>query len=433
MNKIRTLTTILLFTISFSALAAAKIKVVVTPTKQGWLYEKGEPIFYKVEVLQEGSPLRQNLKVHFQIKPEKMAVIKEGDIKLKKGVAIIQGVKGTKPGFLRCFASVQVDGQKVDSWGTAGVAVAELRATETFPDDFSAFWAHQLKELAKVPIDPQMQKLTAQCTKDYNVYSVSFQNIRQKYGRAYSRIYGTLTVPAKAGKYPAILNCPGAGVKKQGKDSRAKQGVIILKIGIHGIPQTAPDSLFVALRDAGLSNYRMEGLDTPEEYYYKRVYLGCVRAIDFIYTLPQFDGQHVGVMGGSQGGGLSIVTAALDPRVNAQLVYFPALTDWTGYLHGRAGGWPHYFANYNVEEHPQWLKTAQYFDVINFAKILKHPGWYSWGYNDNVVPPTTAYATYNSITAPKALFIDQPQRHKWSTEQRTKGFSWLCQQLKVTN
>jgi cephalosporin-C deacetylase-like acetyl esterase len=79
-------------------------------------------------------------------------------------------------------------------------------------------------------------------------------------------------------------------------------------------------------------------LDDRNRFYYKRVYLGCVRANDFIFSLPQFDGVNLAVTGGSQGGALSIITAGLDPRVKHLAAYYPALSDVTGYLKGRAGG-----------------------------------------------------------------------------------------------
>ena len=67
------------------------------------------------------------------------------------------------------------------------------------------------------------------------------------------------------------------------------------------------------------------------------MYLGCVRANDFLMTRKRFDGKTLGVTGGSQGGALSIITAGLDPRVKLLAAYYPALADVTGYLNGRAG------------------------------------------------------------------------------------------------
>ena len=110
-----------------------------------------------------------------------------------------------------------------------------------------------------------------------------------------------------------------------------------------------------------------------------------------VITLDCFDGENIGVTGGSQGGALSIVTAGLDPRINYLAAFYPALCDLTGYLHGRAGGWPHVFS-YKVTNKSEKIETSKYFDVVNFARFVKAKGWYSWGYNDNVCPPTSTYA-----------------------------------------
>ncbi len=54
---------------------------------------------------------------------------------------------------------------------------------------------------------------------------------------------------------------------------------------------------------------------------------------------------------------------------------------------------------------PEKIKTIQYFDVVNFARQVKVPGFYTFGYNDMVCPPTTTYSAYNMINAPKELFV----------------------------
>ena len=90
---------------------------------------------------------------------------------------------------------------------------------------------------------------------------------------------------------------------------------------------------------------------------YYGVYLGCVRAIDFIETLDCFDGETIGVTGGSQGGALSIVAAGLDDRIDYLASFYPALCELTGYLHGRAGGWPHMFRN-DFTNKPEKIETS---------------------------------------------------------------------------
>ena len=201
---------------------------------------------------------------------------------------------------------------------------------------------------------------------------------------------------------------------------------------IHGIPVNMDVSVYNNLMAGALSGYWNYNLDDRDRFYYKRVYLGCVRANDFIVSLPQYDGKNLGVVGGSQGGALSIITAALDQRVKYWAAYYPALSDLTGYLKGRAGGWPHLFDKNNLafNNTKEKINTAGYYDVVNFAKQLKVPGFYTMGFNDETSPPTSMYAAYNVITAPKELYIAQETGHWTYPEQSEKLTNWLMNKLK---
>jgi cephalosporin-C deacetylase-like acetyl esterase len=148
--------------------------------------------------------------------------------------------------------------------------------------------------------------------------------------------------------------------------------------------------------------------------------------------LPQFDGENLGVSGGSQGGALSIITTGLDSRIKYLAAFYPALSDMTGYLHERAGGWPHLFAGNNLKfnDKKEKIATVGYYDVVNFARIVKVPGWYSWGFNDETCPPTSMYAAYNVINAPKELLIVPETGHWTFPEQNEKMSEWILSKLK---
>ena len=106
---------------------------------------------------------------------------------------------------------------------------------------------------------------------------------------------------------------------------------------------------------------------------------------------------------------------------------YPALCDHTGYLNKRAGGWPHYFRN--TEPKPDEVETLGYYDVVNFARRVTIPGFYTWGYNDLVCPPTSMYSAYNVINAPKELHIFQETGHWTFPEQNEIINRWLVKQL----
>jgi cephalosporin-C deacetylase len=207
----------------------------------------------------------------------------------------------------------------------------------------------------------------------------------------------------------------------------ASQGVITLEIGIHGIPVNLPNEAYT-IGGGPLLNYHDKGLDYKENYYYKRVYIGCKRAVDFIFSLPEFDGTNIVTFGGSQGGALSLVTTAIDPRIKGAVCFYPALCDMEGYTHGRAGGWPHMFKKPQYC-HPKAIETIRYYDVANFVTDIKVPVFMSFGYNDTTCPPTTSYSVMNKMTCPITPFIVPDSYHFMYPEQREAAVSWALNLL----
>ncbi len=403
------------------------VKVIVAADHSDWTYKKGEKVKFTLSVFKNGN-LVKDAKVRYEIGLEKQTPIKKETLTLATGTQMIDAGTLQVPGFLRCVAIAEVDNKEYRNLSTAGFDPLQITPTIENPTDFDDFWNNALVDLAKVPMDAKMTLIPERCTEKVNVYQVNLQNY--KIG---TRLYGILCVPKKEGKYPALLQVPGAGVRAYTGDiANAEKGIITFQIGIHGIPVTMDPSVYLDLGSGILKEYFNHNLDDRDRFFYKRVYIGCVRANDFLTSLPQFDGVNLAVTGGSQGGALSIVTAALDKRVKNLGAFYPALSDVTGYLSERAGGWPHYFdkANMAYNNTKEKLKTLGYYDVVNFAKRLKVPGFYSWGFNDETCPPTSMYAVYNSITAPKELFLALETGHWTYPEQNEKMTNWLLGKLK---
>jgi len=398
------------------------VKVIVSPSQSDWTYESGERAEFSIMVLKNNVPM-EGIQISYRIQPEKVYVWDEGRLTLKNGVAKIKAKRFINAGFLRCHASVEVDGKKYSSYATAGFSPDDIKPTTTLPGDFEAFWNKGKEELAKIPINPVLTLIPERCTDKADVYHVKLDNINGK-------IYGILCKPKKEGKYPAILHVPGAGIRPYYGDVReAENGFVSFTIGIHGIPVTLDPVVYENLRYGALDGYWRTNMDDKDKYYYKRVYLGCVRAVDFIESLDCFDGENIGVTGGSQGGALSIITAGLDNRIDYLAAFYPALCDLTGYLNERAGGWPHMFRD-EFTNKPEKIETSKYYDVVNFARFVNVPGWYSWGYNDNVCPPTSMHAAYNVIPGEKELHIFQETQHWTFPEQQELKNEWLFDKLK---
>lgn len=391
------------------------VNVVVAPDRMDWKYEVGEEVTFTVQVIRNGN-LMKDIIVDYELGPECFPNVIKKNVLLENGKIVLK-TSMKKPGFLRCKVKVKYDGLSYEGMATAAISADRIKPTTEEPKDFDAFWSKAIGNARKIPLCAKWRLLSEKCTATQNVYEVSFQN-----DALGSRIYGILMMPKKKGKYPVILQVPGAGVRPYNGFNLGEK-VITLEIGIHGIPVTLPSEVYVDLRSSALKNYQTFNKNDKDDFYYKRVYVGCVRAIDFLTSLPEYNGKTVGVTGGSQGGALSIVTAALDSRVQFLAALYPALCDYAGYLNGRAGGWPHYFqTNKPVSGE---IETLAYYDVVNFARRIKVPGWYSWGYNDYVCPPTSMFSAYNVISAPKELYVYEETAHWHFREQQIKRINWL--------
>ena len=408
----------------------SRVAVTVTPDRPGWTYQPGEPVTFRIDVVRDGHPV-PGAPVKYGVGPEMLPPVTEGTAVIASGPLTVQGGTMKAPGFLRLVATATVDGRTYRGVGTAGFAPDRIQPTQMDPPDFDAFWDGERNRLAALPIDAKWTPLPEYGNADVDCAQVNLQNVGLTEGA--SRLYGILCQPRAAGRYPALLSVPGAGVRPyRGLPELAARGLIVLQIGIHGIPVIQPQEVYDTLARGGLSGYPTFGLDSRERYYYRRVYTGVLRANDFLTSLPQWDGRNLGVTGGSQGGALAIVTAGLDRRVTRLAAFYPALSDVTGYIQQRAGGWPHMFRaaeGPGAHRDPAKTTTTQYYDVVNFARRITAPGWYSWGYNDETCPPTSMYSAYNVIKAQKKLVLAFDTGHRTTQEQTDDVSDWLANEL----
>jgi len=428
MRKLLTLLLVVMISLQMSAqIRGNNITVTVQPDHQDWTYKTGEKATFTVNVLKSGT-LLDNVSIDYAAGPEMYQDVKKSVV-LKDGTLKLSGVM-KQPGFYRVDVTAHVDGK--DYKGACGAAFSpeQLQPSTVMPQDFSDFWQNAIKEARYTDLDPTKRLLPERCTKDVNVYEVSFQNMN--WG---NRTYGILCVPVKEGKYPALLRVPGAGVRPYGGDVwTASQGAITLEIGIHGVPVTMEQTVYDNLNNGALKGYWEFGMDNRDKSYYKHVILGCIRALDYIEQYTPWNGKECGVTGSSQGGFLTLATAGLDKRITFYAPVHAALCDHTNSLRGVACGWPHYFyGSQGTGVGNQKIETSRYYDGVNFARLItdQQKGWFSFGYNDDVVPPTTAWATYNIVKGPKEISPYQATWHFWFQEQWDEWEDWLLKQMHI--
>ncbi len=403
---------------------------VTTPNHSNWLYKTNEKAKISVSVYHYGI-LQDTLTVNYSIAPDMMESEKSGVIKIKNGIASINVGTLGYPGFLDLNLKVKLNGKEYKHHIKVGFDPKKITAFTKSPTDFDSFWTKAKEDAAQCPMKVERTFVPEYSSDKVDCYLVKIQAYEK--GRY---VYGYLTIPKKQGKFPVVFSPPGAGIKPMNplKDIfYAESGFIRLDMEIHGIRPDLKKEDYKEISSAfgnKHNSYLINGLDNRDNYYMKKVYLSCIRAIDYLTTLPEWDGKNLIAQGGSQGGALALITAGLDSRITACAANHPALSDMARYKIGKAGGYPHLFTKFEGMDTPEKLKTLQYFDVVNFARKIKVPVFMTWGYNDNVCPPTTSYIVYNTLNTKKESLVTPVNEHWISLTTRHSILDWIRTHLK---
>lgn len=439
MNKLKTIFLLLAFILAMNMSGVQNIKAenypyksdylwLTVPDHADWLYQTGENAKVEVSFCKYGIPRDGELK--YSIGNDMLQPDKHGSVKLKNGRAIINmGTKKT-PGFRDMKLSVSLDGKTYEHHIKVGFSVDKIKPYTQEPQDFRSFWQKNVEELKQVPMSYTKELYKDYCTDKIDCYLVKLQI--DKMGHS---MYGFLFYPknAQPGKHPVVLCPPGAGIKTIKDPMRnkyyAENGFVRFEVEIHGLDPRIPSETFGevsrAFNDRN-GGYLANGLENKDIYYMKHVYVGLVRCIDFLTSLPEWDGKNVAVQGGSQGGALAIIAAGLDSRVTQCVANHPALSDMAGYAaKGGTGGYPHFCRQPQILSNKDCLNTLAYFDVVNFARYVKAPTYLTWGYNDVTCPPTTSYAVWNTLKCTKESLLTPINEH-WTTTETNRGqMEWI--------
>lgn len=439
MNKLKTIFLLLAFILAMNMSGVQNIKAenypyksdylwLTVPDHADWLYQTGENAKVEVSFCKYGIPRDGELK--YSIGNDMLQPDKHGSVKLKNGRAVINmGTKKT-PGFRDMKLSVSLDGKTYEHHIKVGFSVDKIKPYTQEPQDFRSFWQKNVEELKQVPMSYTKELYKDYCTDKIDCYLVKLQI--DKMGHS---MYGFLFYPknAQPGKLPVVLCPPGAGIKTIKDPMRnkyyAENGFVRFEVEIHGLDPRISSETFGEISRAfndRNGGYLANGLENKDIYYMKHVYVGLVRCIDFLTSLPEWDGKNVAVQGGSQGGALAIIAAGLDSRVTQCVANHPALSDMAGYAaKGGTGGYPHFCRQPQILSNKDCLNTLAYFDVVNFARYVKAPTYLTWGYNDVTCPPTTSYAVWNTLKCTKESLLTPINEH-WTTTETNRGqMEWI--------
>ena len=378
---------------------------VTVPDHADWLYLCGEKASVEVQFYKYGIPC-------------------DGVVEWEIGTDLLPSDERLK---------MKLEGKTYEHHVKVGFSVDKILPFTQEPKDFWPFWQQNLDEAKKFPMHYTKEYVAEMSNDKVECYRMKIDLDRERHS-----FYAYLLMPrgAKAGSCPVVLTPPGAGVKPI-RDATTRRfypenGFIRMALDIHGLNPTLSEEVFAEIR-AAFDNkgnaYLRQSLEDRNLYYMKHVYLGLVRCIDLLTSLPEWDGKNVIMQGGSQGGALALIGTALDPRVTYCVANHPALSDMAAGSAGLTSGYPH-FTKESGAYSEACMKTLPYYDVVNFARHIQVPVYMTWGYNDNTCPPTTSYAVWNVLRCEKECLLTPINEH-WTSDATDRGqMEWVRKHLK---
>ena len=277
------------------------------------------------------------------------------------------------------------------------------------PPDFDEFWKSTLVAADEHPLEATFEEA------DYGLRTIVSYDVTFK-GFAGQPVKGWLNVPKDThGAIPCVVEYIGYG----GGRGYPTDWLVWASAGYaHFIMDTRGQGSSWLHGDtsdpepAGSSphfpGFMTKGVYAPETYYYRRVFTDAVRAIRAARSHEAVDPERIALRGVSQGGGITLAAAGLDPTVTAAMANVPFLchyrrateiTDKMPYLE---------IANFlraHRDKVDQVFRTLSYFDGVNFAARAKAHALFSVGLMDETCPPSTVFAAYNHYAGEKDIRI----------------------------
>ena len=306
---------------------------------------------------------------------------------------------------LVCGLGVLVDGDKIAPGNSLP------------PPGFDEFWAKKRAELDQVPIKAVRRKKAippAAAEKYPNV--VCYDTQVDCAGGAPVSGYLCMPKDAKPKSLPAIVVFHGAGVRGARMMLRYGSKAIAFNVNAHGLPNGRPQKFYDDLFAGEYKDYRSRHLDDHEKNYFVGIYTRIMRSLDYVKSLPEWDGKNLIVFGGSQGGAQALAAAGLDKQVSLCVANVPSQCDLGGRIAGRRPGGPMCRNPILMQKDPVVVRETAYVDNVFLAKNIRCPVYVSTGLIDHTCIATSVFAFYNALppTVEKHIHVNPVGGHNGS-------------------
>ena len=285
------------------------------------------------------------------------------------------------------------------------------------PADIDAFWDKSVAEMEALGTGFELEKA------DFQIPGVVCYHMYFT-GMGGARIHCKLVMPEKIEKPMPAVCCyhgySGAAPEFTGLLGYVQAGFIVAAMDCRGQGGSSED--VGGVKGNTLNGHIIRGLDekNPEKLLFRQIFLDAAQMARIVMAMPEVDETRVGAMGGSQGGALTLACAALTPNLNRAAPTYPFLCDyqrvWEMDLAKDAyDELRQYFRKFDPlhEREAEIFTLLGYIDNQHIAHRIRAKVRMYTGLMDNICPPSTQFAAYNKITAPKEVVIFPDFGHEY--------------------
>lgn len=277
------------------------------------------------------------------------------------------------------------------------------------PTDFDEFWDKSIAEMQA--LDPQLELIPA----DFKIPTAECFDLYFT-GMGDARIHAKYLRPTNASSpHPGVVLFHGYSFNAgdwQDKLNFVSMGFSVMALDCRGQAGKSEDKGGIVGNT--LHGHIIRGLDElePEKMYYRNTFLDCAQLARIMMNMDEVDEKRVCAQGGSQGGGLTLACAALEPDICRAAPVFPFLCDYqrvwemdlaqAAYRELRE-----YFRSFDPrhEREEEIFTKLGYIDNQHLADRIKGEIKMGVGMMDTTCPPSTQFAAYNKILSKKELII----------------------------
>jgi cephalosporin-C deacetylase len=280
------------------------------------------------------------------------------------------------------------------------------------PSDFDLFWDMGLAEMRS--IDPKVELIAAEFqAPNVECFHLFFTGV----GGA--RVHAKLLRPSNApSPHPAVLlfhGYTGDSGDWFDKLGYVNAGFSVAALDCRGQAGLSEDSGRVTGNT--LHGHIIRGLDDalrgmPEKMLFRQIFLDTAQLARIVMEMPGVDAGRIGVMGGSQGGALTVACAALEPRIKRAAPLYPFLSDYIRVWEmDQAKDAYKELQEYFRHSDPMHKLEATIFEKLGYIDIQflapRIQAEVLWGISlmDTICPPSSQFAVYNKIVSPKKMVI----------------------------